>query len=185
MAGGLTDKQQAFVEHYLTCWNATEAARKAGYAEPSQQGHRLLRNVEIATAVSHRLDEMAMPANEVLARLGEHARGSMDDFLEIDEFNTPRFNWKRAKEAGKLHLIKKFSETKHGVSFEMYDAQTALIQLGKAYGLFVDKIAPTDPTGQKPYDFLSDDERSAKLAELLDRARARRDGSSASDDSTS
>jgi len=29
--GGLTNKQKMFIEHYLKCWNATEAARQAGY----------------------------------------------------------------------------------------------------------------------------------------------------------
>jgi len=28
---GLTDKQKIFIEAYLECWNATEAARRAGY----------------------------------------------------------------------------------------------------------------------------------------------------------
>jgi phage terminase small subunit len=27
----LTDKQQLFVLHYVQCWNASEAARRAGY----------------------------------------------------------------------------------------------------------------------------------------------------------
>lgn len=39
------------------------------------------------------------------------------------------------------------------------------------------KIAPTDPTGREPYDApLSDTDRLARLAQLLDIARTRRDG---------
>lgn len=34
----MTPKQQAFVEHYAACGNATEAARLAGYKHPRQAG---------------------------------------------------------------------------------------------------------------------------------------------------
>jgi hypothetical protein len=37
------------------------------------------------------------------------------------------------------------------------------------------KIAPTDPTGNKAYESLTDAERAARIAAVLDRARARRD----------
>jgi hypothetical protein len=40
------------------------------------------------------------------------------------------------------------------------------------------KIAPTDPTGEKEYVGLTDDERAARIAAILDAARARRDGQS-------
>lgn len=85
-ADKLTTKQRVFVEEYLTCWNASEAARRAGYAAPHNiQGPRLLSNVSIQTEIQRRLAEKAMSANEVLARLAEHARGSMGDFLRVDE----------------------------------------------------------------------------------------------------
>lgn len=38
------------------------------------------------------------------------------------------------------------------------------------------KIAPTDPSGTKEYDNLTDEQRLAKLAIILDTARERRDG---------
>lgn len=37
------------------------------------------------------------------------------------------------------------------------------------------KVAPTDPTGDKPYDPITDTERAARIARILDDARARRD----------
>ncbi len=50
----LTAKQQKFVEEYSRCLNASEAARRAGYSSKTaaQQGERLLRNVQIANALS-------------------------------------------------------------------------------------------------------------------------------------
>lgn len=52
----LTPKQQLFVSEYLKTGNATEAARRAGYACKSShafevQGNRLLRNAEVSRAI--------------------------------------------------------------------------------------------------------------------------------------
>jgi hypothetical protein len=44
------------------------------------------------------------------------------------------------------------------------------------------KIAPTNPEGDKPYESLTDAERTDRLVEILERARARRDGSAPGDD---
>lgn len=186
----LNARQRAFVEHYLTCWNATAAARQAGYSERTaqEQGSRLLSNVIVQQAVEARIKELKAGADEVLLRLADHARGSLEEFLS--DGNT--LDLARARERSKLHLVKKLKQTtrtdKDGerydtVEVELYDAQAATVQLGRALGLFVDKVAPTDPTGQKEYAALTDDERAARVTALLERARARRAGSSAGEGS--
>lgn len=45
----LNEKQKAFCEHYASCLNATEAAKRAGYSSKTaySQGQRLLKNVEV------------------------------------------------------------------------------------------------------------------------------------------
>ena len=50
----MTDRQRAFVAHYLATLNAADAARKAGYSAPSadQIGYENLRKPEIAAAIS-------------------------------------------------------------------------------------------------------------------------------------
>lgn len=70
----LNHKRQKFVEEYLKCWNATEAARRAGYAHPNTQGPRLLVNVCVKNLITERLDELHMSADEVLERLARIAR---------------------------------------------------------------------------------------------------------------
>lgn len=47
----LTGKRQTFVTEYLRTWNASEAARIAGYAHPGSDGHRLLKISEIAEEI--------------------------------------------------------------------------------------------------------------------------------------
>ena len=65
----LTNKQRVFVEEYLRCWNATEAARRASYAHPNVAGPRLLVNVSIAAEIEHEVSERSMSADEVASRL--------------------------------------------------------------------------------------------------------------------
>lgn len=84
----LTAKQRRFVDAYCEFgFNATRAAIEAGYSAKTarSQGSRLLTNVDIAAAVSARLDEAAMPANEVLARLADIARADIGDVLTIQQ----------------------------------------------------------------------------------------------------
>jgi phage terminase small subunit len=148
----LSTKQRVFVEEYLICWNATEAARRAGYKHPNVQGPRLLVNVSIQAAIQARVDEIAMSANEALLRLTEQARGDISDFIVISKEGQARIDLKKARAARKLHLVKKISETKHGLKIELYDAQAAIQLIGRHRGMFVDKTALTDPTGELPWN---------------------------------
>lgn len=137
----LSNKRQAFVEEYLRTWNATEAARRANYAQPHVQGSRLLENVGIRAEISARLAEKAVSADEVIVRIGEHARGTMADFLDIAEDGSARIDLRKAELAGKLHLIKSFSDSpRTGVKIDLYDAQAALGLLAKAHGAFIERL---------------------------------------------
>lgn len=82
---GLTNKRRVFVEEYLKCWNATEAARRAGYGSPNNQGPRLLVNASIQQAIKERLSALQMDADEILAGLTEQARGNLGDFFKLVE----------------------------------------------------------------------------------------------------
>ena len=62
-------------------------------------------------------------------------------------------------------LIAQFRETLDDIALEM--------------GERVKKIAPTDPSGTKEYESLTDIERANRLLALVDAGRARRDGSAA------
>jgi phage terminase small subunit len=138
----LTSKQRAFISYYLTCWNASESARLAGYSEHTagQIGFNLLKKVEIMEAIKQRLAAMQMSADEILVRLTEQARGSMADFIDPE---TAKVNLQKAEQAGRLGLLKSFSRTdgkeSDTVKIELYDAQNALALLGKAHKLFVDR----------------------------------------------
>jgi phage terminase small subunit len=145
----LTRKQQRFVEEYLATWNATRAAEVAGYAHPRQQGSRLLTHVDIAAAIDERLDQAAMAANEILARLSEQARANIFDFVRLTEDGRMvGVNPEEIERRG--HLVKKITTSEgktDSVGIEMYDGQAALIQLGKYRKLFVDRTEHTGKDG--------------------------------------
>lgn len=140
--GQLTFRQRLFLEFYLgeAQGNATEAARRAGYSEPDVQGPRLLGNVGIQAAVDARLDEAALKTNEILARLSEQATSDLSDFVTITKEGEPRLDLKKARDRGKLHLVKKLTPTKNGIAVELYDAQAALVHLGKYRKLFTERV---------------------------------------------
>lgn len=75
----LTDKQRRFAGEYLVDLNATQAAIRAGYSAKTamQQGERLLRNVEIASAIAEaqhaRSERTQITADRVLKELAAMA----------------------------------------------------------------------------------------------------------------
>ena len=80
----LRDKQQRFVEEYLKDLNATEAAKRAGYAARSAevQGHRLLRNDKVSAEIAERKQERSqrtqITADQVLMGLYQEATATGD-----------------------------------------------------------------------------------------------------------
>lgn len=153
----LSPKQRAFIEHYVRSFNALASARAAGYtgsdATLGVQGARLLKNVNVKAAVEARLAELSMSPAEILTRLTDHARGSLEDFLTNGAVDLAK-----AEQRGKLHLLKSYRVSDKGaVYIELYDGQAALVQLGRAHGLFVDKQEVTARV-----DFSADDAAQAE-----------------------
>ena len=145
----MTPKQKAFVLEYIKDFNATRAAIVAGYKPKwaATNTTKLLNNTNIKAAIDEEYEKRAMSATEVLARMTDIARGSADDYILIDEYGYEGIDLKKMKEAGKLHLIKKYSNTKNGTIIELYDAQSALVQMGKQHGLFPNRQEVTGKDG--------------------------------------
>lgn len=141
----LTDKQQAFVSEYLRCWNASEAARRAGYAEATaySQGQRLLKNVEVVALIEQRKAELMMSADEVLTRLTEQARATYSAYFTADG----AVDLESLLADGKGHLIKKIKPTKDGLEIEFCDAQTAIFTIAKIHGLLRERTEVSGPAG--------------------------------------
>ena len=85
----LTGKQRLFVEHYIHCLNATEAARRAGYKANGNSlrviGCTNLTKVNIKEQIEKRFHEAAMTADECLARIASHAKEDKPQALKALE----------------------------------------------------------------------------------------------------
>lgn len=186
----LSHKQQAFINAYLESWNATQAAIEAGYSSKTARsiGHENLTKPDIAEEIQRRVDEITLSANEVLARLAEHAKIDYKDFLSVAANGDVALDMVKAE--GKTHLIRRVSQrrtirtTKDSqtdetvMSLELHDAQAALVQIGKYHKLFTDKV---DVEHSGSIDFTADERAQAdrELEEwqqqsLPERARAER-----------
>jgi phage terminase small subunit len=151
----LSNTQKVWLEYYFICnMNATEAARRAGYAYPNKSGPENLQKPHIQELIEARIKELAMSANETLYRLATHARGNVGDF-EDETGAITRESLKKAKENGLDILIKKIiverrtiedSETdtapivSEKIVLELHDAQAALVHIGRYHKLFTDKV---------------------------------------------
>lgn len=170
-ASGLTIKQRVWVEEYLRCWNATEAARQAGYKWPRQSGYLNATKDYIKEEIHKRLSAKCMGADEVLMRLAEQARVSIGMFFTTNEDGEIVVDWPVILSGKYGHLIKSISFTRSGPKIEVYDAQHALAHLGKHHGLFTDKLDLT--TKGDKIGSISDDQRLAAGVAYLDAIRAR------------
>ncbi len=132
----LTAKQQIFIAEYLKCWNASEAARRAGYSEATanEQGSRLLANVSIREEVDRRKAQLIMSPEEVAARLTEQARAEYANYFMADGFDL-----ERCLADGKGHLIKKIKPTREGIEIEFHDPQAALVHVGRIHKMFTER----------------------------------------------
>lgn len=162
----LTAKQRLFIDHYLQTWNATEAARLAGYkgneVTLGSVGWENLQKPQIKAEIEKRLDQYAMSANEVLERLSRMARGfdmtkyvSFEDKYAINKDGEEylvgqvmNLDLDALQRDGYSHLVKKIKQTSSGIEVEWHDQMAALVHIGKHHGLFTEKVDLT--TGGKP-----------------------------------
>lgn len=106
MASQLTGKQRKFAIEYVRCLNATEAARRAGYAGNDVTlgavGYENLRKPQIKAFIDEEFSRDIMSAHEVLYNLTMIARGDIDDVVD----SKGNLSLLRAQQRGKTGLIK-------------------------------------------------------------------------------
>ena len=148
-----TYKQAMFINEYVVDFNATAAARRAGYRGNSNTlgsiGSENLRKPKIQRKIKQLLTENAMTAEETLFRLTRQARGTMGDFITINEDGDFYIDLKKGEASGMLDLLQniKITEDENEFGFlvrrselKLYSSQDALQLLGRAHKLFVDRL---------------------------------------------
>ena len=157
----LTAKQQAFVNAYVQHWNATQAAKDAGYKAGSESafgtiGIENLQKLAINEAIAQAVEPLLVSRDEALARLGEAHRFDVSQYLTLAADGTPQLDIGKMREDGKGHLIRGIKNTAHGLVIEwqnpMEATKTILAALDKAA-----KGTEDDPIHVK-WDQLSDEQ---------------------------
>ena len=143
------------MEHYLETWNATEAARRAGYrgndVTLASVGYENVRKPQVAEAIKRRLAEKAMTADEALSRLADVARGNLGRYVTVSATGKIGLDYQKLTDERQLHLIKSVATNKDGElgRVEFYSALQALELILKATGVFDDGVTinlpPFDP----------------------------------------
>lgn len=140
----LTLKQQAWITHLFSDanLNPSEAVRLSYDATTQESVWRIASdNVrKLHAHVQAMMKANGMQPEEVLSRLSDLARTTMDDAIEVDEDGKFRISLKKAKERGRLHTVKKIKDSpKFGIELEMTDAQAALHDLAQIHKLFPER----------------------------------------------
>jgi len=162
----------------LQTWNATKAAKLAGYKAKSESafgaiGHENLRKLKIKAHIEERLSVEVMGANEVLSRLAKMARAfdvadyvSQEEVYQVNKEGEEymsgyalKVDFKKLQKDGYSPLIKRIYQTNKGVGVEWHDQMAALVHLGKHHALFTENLnIEGNVTINKGYQVVSPDD---------------------------
>ena len=129
--------------------NATEAARKANYANPEQSGWENRHNPNVRQYIQEHFLDKVITAEEVQARLSELAQVGYAPYLQFNpSAGDLSVDLESLLEDGKGHLVKGISYTRTGTDtavqvVEFFDAYKALVDIGRVHGIFTDRTDVT------------------------------------------
>lgn len=127
----LTEKEFRFAEHYLCTFNATEAAKEAGYSTHSarQQGYENLTKPYIKEYLQYRakphLASLEVTQERVIKELATIAFSNVFDFLNSD-WSLKNIEELTLEKTGAIKTVQKL-ENGHGL--QLYDKLAALEKL--------------------------------------------------------
>jgi hypothetical protein len=145
----LSSKQEVFVRRYIESWNASEAARVAGYSRPHNvSGAKVLGSPAIQALIQRQLEEVGLTPDFVKFQLSMISRASIADFLSIDDQSgKAKFDIARAARLGSLRFARRITIRNGEItSIEMIDVVRALDILARLLGLYGDETKPSQPT---------------------------------------
>lgn len=190
---GLTDKQEAFAQHYAINGDAIEAYKAAGYSWQNMKSETVrVRAAEVAanSTVSVRIAELQqrvseralkrfdITADRILQELAAIAFVNFMDFVDvnphsgeakvdlrkIDRMQGAAIGTYKVKTYPEKGMDGEF-ETVKEVEFKLLDKRAALVDLGKHVGLFKEKV-------QHEHKFVDDaaTDFDSRLADVITRA---------------
>lgn len=143
----MTAKQKRFCDEYLIDLNATQAAIRAGYSKRTarQIGKENLTKLDIKQYIEKRMEEkekaLIADQDEVLEYLSSVMRREKKESVVITLQNKTE-KWVKDEDTGKLkkQTITEEKPSVVEIPTRLSDANKAAELLGKAYGLYTEKI---------------------------------------------
>lgn len=158
-------RQELFAQQIASGAKPATAAQVAGCKEVSapSQASRWLKNANISQRIAElrnvvterAIEKAAVDKAAVLAELAKLGFANMQDYMTVGEDGAPSLNWKDLTRDQAAALVEvTVDENKIGdvpagkkIKFKLADKQTALVNIGKELGMFIDKKKepPTTP----------------------------------------
>ena len=143
----LTAKQKRFCDEYLIDLNATQAAIRAGYSEKTAAviATENLRKPNISEYIEKRMAEkeksLIADQDEVMKYLTAVMRREMKDSVVVT-LQSKTEKWVMDEETGKLkkQTITEEKPSVVEIPAQLRDANKAAELLGKAYGIYTDRV---------------------------------------------
>lgn len=163
----MTNKQKRFCEEYVIDLNATQAAIRAGYMEGSAQQSSTtnMSNPLIMDKITHLQadisDRNKIKVDQIVQELSSIAFDDISNYLdyECDVKGKPIIRLKDSKTIDTKN-VSEISLGKDGqFKFKMYSRDTALVNLGKHLGMFIDRVAQVED----PVIMVADEETKQAL----------------------
>ena len=142
----LTAKQQRFCDEYLIDLNATQAAIRAGYSKKTaaQAAARLLTNVKVQEYIEKRMAEkekaLIADQDEVLKYLTATMRREKKECIVVTTSEERSMYVPDDNGTIRKQTVKKETPQIVEIPARLSDANKAAELLGKAYGLYTEKV---------------------------------------------
>ena len=154
-ASRLTAKQRLFVAEYLTVFNATQAAIRAGYSRKTARfiGAENLTKPNIAQAieeeVQERLKTLGVTSLRVLEELTKLGFSDIRNYVKWGPASVKLIDSDELSDEAAAVAEVSQTPTQYGnsIKFKLHDKKGSLELLGKHLKLFTDKQEKTGPEG--------------------------------------
>lgn len=146
----LTARQEAFVTEFIKCRNATEAARRVGYAFPNKQGPRELVKVGVREEIKRLTAENAMDLDEALSLLADTGRADLGEWIN-DDGEIDIAAMKRAKVTRLIRKVKRTRQSGVSRSGTAWENVTVEVELHDAKDAqkFIAELHTRGPSGKE------------------------------------
>lgn len=157
----LTEKEKAFIDHYMVTLSPLEALKLAGYTVTDRRGPNIARTImsrpHVARVIENQMaaarKKLQITQDELLEHLGKVVRAPGSHFYRIDEEGQPIIDWSKSTEED-LDLIAEVSNETvidgegnklKKVRVKTIPKQPAVDALARIYGMNKDRIEVVMP----------------------------------------